>query len=162
MTTVCVVCGSVNDDSARFCSSCGASLGATSDTSVISLVSETDTSEISLADIEALGAMPVGSAFLVVHRGALEGVRFPLDVRKTQPISIGRSPESGVFLDDVTVSRKHASLEFNGTTWVITDAGSLNGTYVNRNRVESISLNENDEVQIGKYRFVYLLAASGE
>ena len=159
---MCVVCGSVNNDSARFCSSCGASLGTTSDTSVISLVSETDTSEISLADIEALGAMPTGSAFLVVHRGALEGVRFPLDVRKSEPISIGRSPESGVFLDDVTVSRKHASLEFNGTTWVITDAGSLNGTYVNRNRVDSIALNENDEVQIGKYRFVYLLAATGE
>ncbi len=162
MTTVCVVCGNVNDAASRFCSSCGAALGTTSDTSVISLVTETDTSEISLADIEALGALPTGSAFLVVHRGALEGVRFPLDVRKTEPITIGRSPESGVFLDDVTVSRKHASLEFNGATWVITDAGSLNGTYVNRKRVDSQELAENDEVQIGKYRFVYLSAATGE
>ena len=162
MTTVCLTCGNVNDDSARFCSSCGASISGTSDTSVISLVADSDTSEISLADIEALGALPAGSAFLVVRRGALEGVRFPLDVRKAEPITVGRSPESGVFLDDVTVSRKHASLEYNGTTWMISDAGSLNGTYVNRNRVDSIALNENDEVQIGKYRFVYLSAASGE
>lgn len=162
MTKVCLACGNVNDDSARFCSSCGASTSGTSDTSVISLVADSDTSEISLADIEALGVLPVGSAFLVVRRGALEGVRFPLDVRKKEPITVGRSPESGVFLDDVTVSRKHASLEYNGATWMITDSGSLNGTYVNRNRVDSIALNENDEVQIGKYRFVYLTAASGE
>lgn len=162
MTTVCLVCGHVNDESARFCSSCGASVGGTSDTSMISLVVDSDTSEISLADIEALSTLPPGSAFLVVRRGSLEGVRFPLDIRKSEPITVGRSPESGVFLDDVTVSRKHAALAFNGSTWVITDAGSLNGTYVNRNRVESLALNENDEVQIGKYRFVYLSAATGE
>ncbi len=162
MTTVCLVCGQVNDDAARFCSSCGASLGATVDTSVISLVQDSDTSEISLSDLEALSALPAGSAYLVVKRGALEGVRFPLNSRISEPITIGRSPESGVFLDDVTVSRKHASIKWDNGKWLISDAGSLNGTYVNRNRVDSVVLVDNDEVQIGKYRFVFLTAATGE
>ena len=70
---------------------------------------------------------------------------------------IGRSPECDVFLDDVTVSRRHAELQRTGETFTIRDLGSLNGTYVNRQRIESATLEDDDEVQIGKYRLTFLL-----
>ena len=90
----------------------------------------------------------------MVRRCPLEGVRFSLDVNSEY--TIGRSPESSIFLDDVTVSRKHATVVRRDDAWVIEDATSLNGTYVNRNRVDVALLANEDEVQIGKYRFVFL------
>ncbi|MEI6404417.1 MAG: FHA domain-containing protein [Actinomycetes bacterium] len=165
MSVVCITCGHADDDDARFCSSCGSSLdvGATStDTRIIPITSDPDTGDIRVGDINGFTVLPAGSAVLVVKRGALEGVRYPLDIRDLEPITIGRTPDSSIFLDDVTVSRKHAQVTHASSGWVIADAGSLNGTYVNRERVESIALVDEDEVQIGKYRFVFLSAASGE
>jgi pSer/pThr/pTyr-binding forkhead associated (FHA) protein len=70
---------------------------------------------------------------------------------------IGRSPECHIFLDDVTVSRKHAELTHADDRWLIRDLGSLNGTFVNRKRIESAELEDDDELQIGKYRLTFLL-----
>lgn len=129
-------------------------------TGAIPLVTDGDTGEISLAELESMSILPAGSAVLVVRKGALEGVRFPLDSSSGTDITIGRAPESTIFLDDVTVSRKHAQVTYVSGKWNITDSGSLNGTYVNRERVDSGELNDQDEVQVGKYRFIFLTSAA--
>lgn len=160
MANSCMVCGHVNEDESRFCSSCGVAIDIQSEaTGAISLISDGDTGEISLADLETVSILPVGSAVLVVRKGALEGVRFPLNSSMPGEITIGRAAESTIFLDDVTVSRKHAHVSLANGVWSITDAGSLNGTYVNRERVDSAVLVDQDEVQVGKYRFVFLSSA---
>ena len=108
---------------------------------------------LSARDREAVEALPAGSALLIVQRGPNTGARFLLDPEVT---NAGRSPKADIFLDDVTVSRKHAvfsSLPDGG--YGVRDSGSLNGTYVNRERVDSIQLRAGDEVQIGKYRLTY-------
>jgi len=97
--------------------------------------------------------LPPGSALLVVRRGPNAGSRFLLD---TDVTTAGRHPESDIFLDDVTVSRRHAEFRREGGFFTVRDVGSLNGTYVNRERVESATLANADEVQIGKFRLVFL------
>lgn len=155
-----MVCGHINDDDSRFCSSCGVAIDTQSEvTGAIPLLHDGDTGEISLAELESMSVLAPGSAVLVVRKGALEGVRFPLTADASGAITIGRAPESAIFLDDVTVSRKHAQITHTGGNWTITDAGSLNGTYVNRERVDSIGLTDQDEVQVGKYRFIFLTSA---
>jgi pSer/pThr/pTyr-binding forkhead associated (FHA) protein len=109
-------------------------------------------------DAAKIADLASGSAHLVVRRGALEGMQFPL--LPGELMSIGRSSDSKIFLDDVTVSRKHASVSLSGSDWVLTDAGSLNGTYVNKMRVSSTTLVNGDELQIGKFRFIFVLAPS--
>ena len=99
------------------------------------------------------GSLPPGMALLVVRRGPNAGARFLLDHDVT---TSGRHPDSDIFLDDVTVSRRHAELQREGDTFSIRDLGSLNGTYVNRRRIESAVLENDDEVQIGKYRLTFL------
>lgn len=94
-----------------------------------------------------------GSALLVVRRGPNAGSRFLLDSDVT---TAGRHPESDIFLDDVTVSRRHAEFRREAGVFVVRDVGSLNGTYVNRERVESATLANGDEVQVGKFRLVFL------
>ena len=97
--------------------------------------------------------LPRGSALLVVKRGPNAGSRFLLD----QPItSAGRHPDSDIFLDDVTVSRRHAEFRLESNEFHVVDVGSLNGTYVNREPVDSAVLGNGDEVQIGKFRLVFL------
>lgn len=157
MPAVCIACGHVNDEG-RFCSSCGASLdvGEPLDTGIFPLTVDFDSDEPAMTDFEGVGSMPVGSALLVVKRGPLEGVRYPLDSTHQGAITIGRSPESDIFLDDVTVSRRHAQLTYSALGWNVSDIGSLNGTYVNRARVETSSLVDQDELQVGKYRFAFL------
>ncbi|BBA88287.1 glycogen accumulation regulator GarA [Mycobacterium pseudoshottsii] len=106
--------------------------------------------ESSVSGVEGL---PSGSALLVVKRGPNAGSRFLLD----QPItSAGRHPDSDIFLDDVTVSRRHAEFRLEGNEFSVVDVGSLNGTYVNREPVDSAVLANDDEVQIGKFRLVFL------
>jgi pSer/pThr/pTyr-binding forkhead associated (FHA) protein len=113
----------------------------------------------SLTSHEApLEALPPGSALLVVKRGPNAGSRFLLDADVT---TAGRHPESDIFLDDVTVSRRHAEFARDGSTFVVRDVGSLNGTYLNRERIDAAALAGGDEVQIGKYRLVFLLGARG-
>src|SRR6188472_2536643 len=99
------------------------------------------------------GSLPPGMALLVVRRGPNAGARFLLDHDVT---TSGRHPDSDIFLDDVTVSRRHAEFHRDGGTFTVRDVGSLNGTYVNRERVESATLSNGDEVQIGKFRLVFV------
>ena len=123
----------------------------------IGALTSADTTEqesgLTPADHSAIDALPEASALLVVQRGPNAGARFLLDADKT---TAGRRPDSDIFLDDVTVSRKHA--EFHRTPrgeFVVRDVGSLNGTYVGRDRVDEAVLKDGDEVQIGKYRLVF-------
>jgi pSer/pThr/pTyr-binding forkhead associated (FHA) protein len=114
---------------------------------------EAPESGLSPADRTAIDALPEGSALLVVQRGPNSGARFLLDSEKT---TAGRRPDSDIFLDDVTVSRRHAEfLRRPGGVFVVRDVGSLNGTYVQRDRIDEVVLRDGDEVQIGKYRMVF-------
>ncbi|GAA3562467.1 MULTISPECIES: glycogen accumulation regulator GarA [Amycolatopsis] len=105
------------------------------------------------APVQGVDALPPGSALLVVKRGPNAGSRFLLDRDTT---SAGRHPDSDIFLDDVTVSRRHAEFRREGGEFVVIDVGSLNGTYVNREPVDQAVLAGGDEVQIGKFRLVFL------
>ncbi|PZH14706.1 hypothetical protein C1I97_10075 [Streptomyces sp. NTH33] len=171
---VCTRCGNRNAQNSRFCSNCGAPLraGATPERA-----SET-TSTISISGLEAydaettgqtpmlspeaqaaVDALPLGSALLVVRRGPNSGSRFLLDGELT---TAGRHPQSDIFLDDVTVSRRH--VEFRRSpdgSFTVADVGSLNGTYVNRERIDQVALSNGDEVQIGKYRLVFHSSRQG-
>ena len=114
---------------------------------------ETPESGLSTADRSAIEALPEGSALLVVQRGPNSGARFLLDSEKT---TAGRRPDSDIFLDDVTVSRRHAEfVRKPGGVFAVRDVGSLNGTYVQRDRIDEVVLRDGDEVQIGKYRMVF-------
>src|SRR5664279_5953633 len=136
---VCSKCGSVNKPDANFCSVCGAPLTR----------AEAYTETHLAVDLGDEGEVPL----LVVVRGANVGSRFAL----TAPLTtIGRHPESDVFLDDVTVSRRHAEVRRTAEGFEVADIGSLNGTYVNREPIEVSSLSNGDEVQIGKFRLVFL------
>jgi len=109
--------------------------------------------EASAPPVAGVDALSAGSALLVVKRGPNAGSRFLLDRPTT---SAGRHPESDIFLDDVTVSRRHAEFRREGGEFVVVDVGSLNGTYVNREPVDTALLANGDEVQIGKFRLVFL------
>ena len=163
----CTACGKQNPDDARFCSQCGTRLvgseGAgtqqpesqAESTATITFgapASDTADRQLSPVDAAAVDALPQGHALLVVQRGPSAGSRFLLDSDLT---GAGRHPDSEIFLDDVTVSRRHAEFHRDGTTFTVRDVGSLNGTYVNRDRIDSVVLKDGDEVQIGKYRLVF-------
>jgi pSer/pThr/pTyr-binding forkhead associated (FHA) protein len=158
----CTQCGHANPDDSRFCSNCGAALRTPSpgETSTITISgieageAAENTEGLTPADQAAVDALPPASALLVVRRGPNSGSRFLLDSEVT---TAGRHPSSDIFLDDVTVSRRHA--EFvraeQGGGFHVRDVGSLNGTYVNRERIDDGPLAGGDEVQIGKYRLVF-------
>ena len=99
------------------------------------------------------------SAMVFIHRGAQKGSRFLVTA---DGVTIGRSPESSIFLDDVTVSRKHASIEKSGTGFTFKDSGSLNGSYVNNESVTQKVLNSGDEIQIGKFHLLFIGSKLGE
>jgi pSer/pThr/pTyr-binding forkhead associated (FHA) protein len=165
----CTNCGHRNPDDARFCSQCGTRLetsdtplpeGASESTATIQIggvpetSAKTDTSDRQLnpVDAAAVDALPSGHALLVVQRGPGSGSRFLLD---KDVVRAGRNPDSDIFLDDVTVSRHHAEFHRTGDSFTVTDSGSLNGTYVNRDRIDTVHLTDGDEVQVGKYRLVF-------
>lgn len=112
---------------------------------------------LSAQDQATVDALVPGTALLVVLRGPNTGARFLLD---SDEVSSGRHPDSDIFLDDVTVSRKHAIFSREGDDFMVRDVGSLNGTYVNRERIERITLKTGDEVQIGKFRLVFYAGAA--
>jgi pSer/pThr/pTyr-binding forkhead associated (FHA) protein len=158
----CTACGEANPETSRFCSQCGTALTghpaerATETTSMIftgAELADADSGEVSAADADALEALPPETALLVVRRGPNAGSRFLLDSEVTE---VGRRPDSDIFLDDVTVSRRHAEFHRQGSRFAVRDVGSLNGTYVNRQRIEQAALNGGDEVQIGRFRLVFL------
>ena len=168
----CTQCGHSNPDGARFCSNCGAALrpgsastGSSGETSTITISGGFEPAEpsekaegLSGADQAAIDALPPGSALLVVRRGPNSGSRFLLDSDTT---SAGRHPSSDIFLDDVTVSRRHAEFVRQGNGFAVRDVGSLNGTYVNRDRIDETTLASGDEVQVGKYRLIFYPSHSG-
>lgn len=145
-------CGHPVDPGDRFCRICGAAVAH-------------DITSVGMAGPASSGSMPPvgsgvapdlgpGEAVLVVQRGMGEGTSYLL---VGDLVTAGREPDSDLFLDDVTVSRRHAELRRMASGWLLRDVGSLNGTYVNRQRIEEVALEPGDEVQIGKYRFAYLV-----
>jgi hypothetical protein len=159
----CPSCGHLAEDDAHFCASCGAELAPADpafQTGVLGIrvASEGDSAPMPVVDSTSVGGLEVGHAVLVVLRGPQEGARYNL-APGSEPVVVGRSPECGLFLDDVTVSRRHAELRSAAGGWELHDLGSLNGSYVNRRRIDTAVLAGGDEVQIGKYRFVFLEAA---
>ncbi len=119
---------------------------------------DADTEEMSQADVSAVENLPAGSAMLLVQRGPGAGARFLLD---SDTVSVGRHPDSDIFLDDISVSRRHATFTRSGSGYTIADLGSLNGSYINRDRIDSeVALAGGDEVQIGKYRLIYFAGSS--
>ncbi len=153
----CPTCGHLNPTGVNFCSSCGAALVTSApDTSVS--VNPVDSLADTADDDSAVGLLelPRGVGLLVVKRGTDVGVRFTLDADVTRA---GRDPESDIFLDDITVSRRHAEFVTRDKVTTVRDVGSTNGTYVNRERIEEVQLSSGDEVQIGKFKLLYLVAA---
>ena len=135
--------------------------GPVDETSHIPLT-DADTEEMSVDDVTAVENLPQGSAMLLVQRGPDAGARFLLD---TDVVTVGRHPDSDIFLDDISVSRRHATFTRTPNGYVISDLGSLNGSYVNRDRIDSdVILSGGDEVQIGKYRLIFFsgVPRSGE
>jgi hypothetical protein len=160
MDSGCTSCGYENPLGARFCSSCGAQLkvGVPGD-EITSAHDPTASLEPVIISEEEMADMPEGTiGMFVVRQGPKRGSRIALD---SDEVFIGRHPESDIFLDDVTVSRRHAEVRRVGAGFHVSDAGSLNGTYVNQTRVETAVLNDGDEVQVGKFKLVYL-ALSGQ
>jgi hypothetical protein len=146
----CPECGFQNPEAANYCSRCGALLAT--DTGSETTMSFDIEEEGDEADLRAALGIS-GPALVVRSGGGMAGQSFQPAEGRTL---IGRSPDCEVFLDDVTVSRRHAELVREGDTFAIRDLGSLNGTYVNRRRIESTVLEDDDEVQIGKYRLTFL------
>jgi hypothetical protein len=149
---ICARCGHSNPPDARFCSSCGASLEeADENTQTLHAVEAADVEDELAKYLEGL---PTGVGLLVVRHGPSAGSSFRLDNDRT---NVGRHPDSEIFLDDITVSRRHVTLDRTNGTYVLRDAGSLNGTYVNRERVDEAVLRHGDEVQVGRYRLSFVL-----
>lgn len=149
----CNRCGHGNPLGSNFCSSCGAGLehrGGEDKTITFH-------PEPALEGAEDLGVdlneLPAGVGALIVKRGRNAGSRYVLDGQRT---TAGRHPESDIFLDDVTVSRRHVEILRDGADYTVRDVGSLNGTYLNRNRVEEAPLRDGDEVQIGSFKLVFV------
>jgi pSer/pThr/pTyr-binding forkhead associated (FHA) protein len=151
----CTNCGHRNPEGSNFCSSCGHPLqdAPGSDSTTITFATgdlDSDLEEeIHIAPEELEG----GRGALIVKRGPNAGSKFFLDTDVTE---VGRHPDSAIFLDDITVSRRHAELRRSGNAFSLNDVGSLNGTYVNRERVEQAELRSGDEIQIGKFKLVFL------
>jgi pSer/pThr/pTyr-binding forkhead associated (FHA) protein len=149
--TYCPECGFQNPETANYCQRCGTLLvvdpGA--ETTMTFDVDEEGEGEETL--LQSLGI--TGPALVVRSGGGMGGQSFQPEEGTTL---VGRSPECQIFLDDVTVSRRHAEILREDDTFTIRDLGSLNGTYVNRKRIESVVLENDDEVQIGKYRLTFL------
>jgi hypothetical protein len=150
---VCARCGHLNQDGARFCSSCGAPLTDTDDaTLTLQAVEAADATD----ELEAyLEGLPAGVALLVVRHGPNAGATYRLDDDET---TVGRHPDSVIFLDDITVSRRHVRITRADGRYHLEDVGSLNATYVNRERVDAADLTHGDEVQIGRYRLSFVFA----
>jgi pSer/pThr/pTyr-binding forkhead associated (FHA) protein len=161
----CSSCGNELDSGARFCSQCGTPVvdSPAEETSTIAAQrvvdgDEAGHEEASPIDDATVAALRSGTAILVVQTGPDSGGRYLLD---TQVVTAGRHADSDIFLDDITVSRRHAEFVRTSAGYVVRDVGSLNGTYVNRDRIDEIALHDGDEVQIGKFRLVYRVARAG-
>jgi hypothetical protein len=153
MAQHCPECGFANDDGASYCQRCGAFLAASDQPSgpTTATYKIGETGEVEVVELEEVVAR--GAALVIRAGGGRAGESFPLEADR---MSVGRRPESDVFLDDVTVSRDHALIVRRGSDYYLDDSGSLNGTYVNRRRIDSHRLVDGDELQIGKYKLAFL------
>lgn len=153
MALHCPECGFQNADGANYCQRCGAFIAQPEPPNGPSTASYTvgDTGEVEAVDVEHVAAR--GPALVIRTGGGRAGELFPLQKDR---LTVGRRPDSDIFLDDVTVSRDHAILVRRNGQYHLDDCGSLNGTYVNRRRIESHRLSHGDELQIGKYKLAFL------
>ena len=153
MNQSCEACGHLNAAGSRFCSSCGRPMSSVEEASTEALEPLGD--GVESVDFQ----IPSTGAALVVASGHQAGTRYAIT---SEWITVGRHPDSDVFLDDITVSRRHGELATNSTGHVIRDVGSLNGTYLNGERLadSEVSLTNGDELQIGKFKLLYLVSSS--
>ncbi|HEX7312229.1 MAG TPA: FHA domain-containing protein [Gaiellaceae bacterium] len=148
----CPECGFQNPEASKYCSNCGSLLVREEGDEATMAFTPEHAEEEGQAELEDFGIK--GPALVVRSGGGRAGETFLLDKERT---TIGRSPDCDIFLDDVTVSRRHAVVAHNGDHLEIEDLGSLNGTFLNRKRIESPApLADGDELQIGKYRLAFL------
>jgi len=151
----CTKCGHYNPESSVYCARCGERLKESEscqDEATVGLPAVEAETEEEVEVAPPLEPLEKGSAMLVIKKGPDAGMSFTID---RDAIVIGRHPESDIFLDDITVSRRHAEIHREGTDFTLVDTGSLNGTYLNRERIESAALSNGDEVQIGKFRLLF-------
>jgi pSer/pThr/pTyr-binding forkhead associated (FHA) protein len=150
----CNQCGHRNPPTSAFCSSCGSPLDSLDDRTItLSAIDPLQDARGTDDEITVpVGDLPTEIPVLIVRSGSQAGARFPLAEAITR---LGRHPDSEISLDDITVSRRHAEIERTPDGHVITDSGSLNGTYVNQERIDRTVLHHGDELQIGKFRLVY-------
>jgi hypothetical protein len=154
---ICGRCGHSNSEGANYCSSCGAAIVPPEETTLsLSAVEAADVEEDLAKYLEEL---PDGVGLLVLRQGTVAGSSFRVEAAST---TAGRDPDSDIFLDDITVSRRHAVIERDGNGFKVRDAGSLNGTYVNRERVDEARLRHGDELQIGRFRLSFVVGEARE
>jgi hypothetical protein len=153
MAQHCPECGFANDEGASYCQRCGAFLASAeqSASATTATYQVGETGELEAVELEEVVAR--GAALVIRAGGGRAGESFPIQGDR---LTVGRRPDTDVFLDDVTVSRDHALIVRRGTDYFLDDCGSLNGTYVNRRRIDSHRLADGDELQIGKYKLAFL------
>ena len=153
MSQSCEACGHLNAAGSRFCSSCGRPMSSVEEASTEALEPLGD--GVESVDFQ----IPSTGAALVVASGHQAGTRYAIT---SEWITVGRHPDSDVFLDDITVSRRHVELSTSNTGHGIRDVGALNGTYLNGERLgdSEVSLTNGDELQIGKFKLLYLVSSS--
>ena len=154
---ICGRCGHPNPDGANYCSSCGAPIVPAEETTLTLSAVEAAVVEEDLA--KYLDELAPGVGLLVLRQGTVAGSSYRLEAPVT---TAGRHPDSDIFLDDITVSRRHAVIERDANGFNVRDAGSLNGTYVNRERVDQARLRTGDELQIGRFRLSFVVGEARE
>ena len=156
----CNQCGHRNPPGATFCSSCGAVIEPGGDETTVTFAPVEAAGDVAEEDLTvSLGEFPATMAVVVVKRGPNAGSKFMLDADVTRA---GRHPDSDIFLDDITVSRRHAEIRREEGGYRVRDVGSLNGTYVNRERIDDATLGNGDELQIGKFKLVFFSGTSAK
>lgn len=158
--TFCNQCGHRNPPDSSFCSSCGSALDLLDDRTITLIAVDPLQDAAGPEDdlVVPMSELDQGVGVLIVRAGSQAGDRFSLDTDITR---LGRHPDSEISLDDITVSRRHAEVQRTEQGYAVADSGSLNGTYVNQERVERAILQHGDELQIGKFRLVFFERADG-